>query len=126
VRIRSGAGPEPADVTDGTSPSGAAFLTTVPKIGALAALLRLLTTAIPAGAVDWPLLIAVLAVYAATNLGAFAVVAELPHAATLDSYRGLARRRCVCRRGRVARPRDRRWRRLAAAERNAAAITGPA
>jgi NADH-quinone oxidoreductase subunit N len=134
------------DVTDGTSPSVAAFLTTVPKIGALAALLRLLTTAIPAGAVDWPLLIAVLAAatmtlgnlaaffqtsvkrllaystisqvgyllmavavasrsalatrsllfylaaYAATNLGAFAVVAELPDAATLDSYRGLARR----------------------------------
>jgi NADH-quinone oxidoreductase subunit N len=134
------------DVTDGTSPSVAAFLTTVPKIGALAALLRLLTTAIPAAAVDWPLLIAVLAAatmtlgnlaaffqtsvkrllaystisqvgyllmavavasrstlatrsllfylaaYGATNLGAFAVVAELPHAATLDSYRGLARR----------------------------------
>jgi NADH-quinone oxidoreductase subunit N len=33
-----------------------------------------------------------LAAYAATNLGAFAVVAELPHAATLASYRGLARR----------------------------------
>jgi NADH-quinone oxidoreductase subunit N len=32
----------------------------VPKIGAFAALLRLLTTAIPA-AVDWPLLVAVLA-----------------------------------------------------------------
>ncbi len=134
------------DVTDGTSPPVAALLTTVPKIGALAALLRLLTTAIPAATVDWPLLIAVvaaatmtlgnlaaffqtsvkrllaystisqvgyllmavavasrstlaarsllfyLAAYAATNLGAFAVVAELPHAATLDSYRGLARR----------------------------------
>jgi NADH-quinone oxidoreductase subunit N len=133
------------DVTDGTSAPVAAFVTTVPKIGALAALLRLLTIAIPA-AVDWPLLIAVLAAatmtlgnlaaffqtsvkrllaystisqvgyllmavavasrstlaarsllfylaaYAATNLGAFAVVAELPHADTLDSYRGLARR----------------------------------
>ena len=33
-----------------------------------------------------------LAAYASANLGAFAVVAELPHAATLDSYRGLARR----------------------------------
>jgi NADH-quinone oxidoreductase subunit N len=33
-----------------------------------------------------------LAAYAATNLGAFAVVAELPGAATLDSYRGLGRR----------------------------------
>ena len=133
------------DVTDGTSAPVAAFVTTVPKIGAFAALLRLLTTAIPA-AVDWPLLLAVLAAatmtlgnlaaffqtsvkrllaystisqagyllmavavasrsalatrallfylaaYAVTNLGAFAVVAELPHAATLDSYRGLARR----------------------------------
>jgi NADH-quinone oxidoreductase subunit N len=43
------------DVTDGTSSPVAAFVTTVPKIGALAALLRLLTTAIPAAAVDWPL-----------------------------------------------------------------------
>ena len=125
------------DVTDGTSAPVAAFVTTVPKIGAFAALLRLLTIAIPA-AVDWPLLVAVLAAatiadlaaffdlvaaarlsisqagyllmavavasrsalaarsllfylaaYAATNLGAFAVVAEFPHAATLDSYRGL-------------------------------------
>ncbi|MFG2311505.1 NADH-quinone oxidoreductase subunit N [Streptomyces sp. NPDC048566] len=33
-----------------------------------------------------------LAAYAATNLGAFAVVTELPHARTLDDYRGLARR----------------------------------
>jgi NADH-quinone oxidoreductase subunit N len=33
-----------------------------------------------------------LAAYAATNLGAFAVVAELPHADALDSYRGLGRR----------------------------------
>ncbi|MEU7401904.1 NADH-quinone oxidoreductase subunit N [Streptomyces sp. NPDC044948] len=34
-----------------------------------------------------------LAAYAATNLGAFAVVTELPHAHTLQDYRGLARRR---------------------------------
>ncbi len=134
------------DVTDGSSPPVAAFITTVPKIGAFAALLRLLTTAIPAAAVNWPLLAAVLAAatmtlgnlaaffqtspkrllaystisqagyllmgiaaarsglaarsllfylaaYAVTNLGAFAVVTELPHAATLASYRGLARRR---------------------------------
>ncbi len=134
------------DVTDGTSAPVAAFVTTVPKIGAFAALLRLLTTAIPGAAVDWPLLVAVLAAatmtlgnlaaffqtsvkrllaystisqagyllmavavasrsglatrsllfylaaYAAANLGAFAVVAALPHAATLASYRGLARR----------------------------------
>ena len=133
------------DVTDGTSAPVAAFVTTVPKIGAFAALLRLLTIAIPA-AVDWPLLVAILAAatmtlgnlaafyqtsvkrllaystisqagyllmavavaarsnlaarallfylaaYAVTNLGAFAVVAALPHAATLASYRGLARR----------------------------------
>src|SRR5712692_7030037 len=48
------------DVTDGTSAPVAAFVTTVPKMGALAALLRLLTTAIPA-AVNWPLLVAILA-----------------------------------------------------------------
>ncbi|WP_262705088.1 MULTISPECIES: NADH-quinone oxidoreductase subunit N [Streptomyces] len=33
-----------------------------------------------------------LAAYAATNLGAFAVVTELPHARTLQAYRGLAHR----------------------------------
>jgi NADH-quinone oxidoreductase subunit N len=134
------------DVTDGSSAPVAAFVTTVPKIGAFAALFRLLTTAIPVAAVDWPLLAAVLAAatmtlgnlaaffqasprrllaystvsqagyllmalaatrsglagrallyylaaYAATNIGAFAVVAALPEAKTLDSYRGLARRR---------------------------------
>lgn len=35
------------DVTEGSSGPAAAFLTTVPEIGAFAALLRLLTTAIP-------------------------------------------------------------------------------
>ena len=35
------------------------------------------------------------AAYAVTNLGAFAVVAALPAARTLDDYRGLARRRPV-------------------------------
>ncbi len=133
------------DVTDGTSTPIAAFVTTVPKIGGLAALLRLLTVAIPASAIDWPLLVAILAAasmtlgnlaaffqtsvnrllaystisqvgyllmavavasrsdlatqsllfylaaYAVTNLGAFAVVAQLPHARTLADYRGLAR-----------------------------------
>ena len=34
-----------------------------------------------------------LAAYAVTNLGAFAVVTELPHARTLHDYRGLARTR---------------------------------
>ena len=134
------------DVTDGTSVPVAAFVTTVPKIGGLAALFRLLAAAIPTAAINWPLLIAVLAAasmtlgnfaaffqtsvkrllaystisqvgyllmavavatrsstalrsllfylaaYALTNLAAFAVVAELPHARTLASYRGLASR----------------------------------
>jgi NADH-quinone oxidoreductase subunit N len=133
------------DVTEGSSVPVAAFVTTVPKIGAFAVLFRLLTTAVPVTAVDWPLLAAVLAAatmtlgnlaaffqtaprrllaystisqagyllmapaaarsglagraflyylaaYAATNIGAFAVVAALPEATTLDSYRGLARR----------------------------------
>jgi NADH-quinone oxidoreductase subunit N len=107
---------------------------------------RLLSVAVPADALDWPLLVAVLAAvsmtlgnlaaffqttvqrllaystisqvgyllivvavagraelaqpallyylagYAVTNLGAFAVVAELPRARTIDDYRGLERR----------------------------------
>jgi NADH-quinone oxidoreductase subunit N len=135
------------DVTEGTSAPVAAFVTTVPKIGALVALFRLLAVAIPTPAVNWPMLVAVLAAasmtlgnlaaffqtsvkrllaystisqvgyllmavavattsstalrallfylaaYAATNLAAFAVVAELPHARTIASYRGLAFRR---------------------------------
>ncbi|OZM76608.1 NADH-quinone oxidoreductase subunit N [Pseudonocardia sp. MH-G8] len=134
------------DVTDGTPPPVAAIVTTIPKIGGLIAAYRLLLEAIPPEAVDWPLLIAVLAAasmtlgnlaaffqtsvqrllaystisqvgyalmavavagraelalpallfyvaaYAVTNLGAFAVVAELPRARALDDYRGLARR----------------------------------
>jgi NADH-quinone oxidoreductase subunit N len=134
------------DVAEGASIPVAAFVTTIPKLGALAALARLLTVAIPAGAMNWPLLIAVLAAatmtlgnlgaffqtsakrllgysaisqagyllipvavatrthlaitsllfylaaYAVTNLGAFAVVAEFPRAATLGDYAGLARR----------------------------------
>jgi NADH-quinone oxidoreductase subunit N len=39
-----------------------------------------------------PALLLYLAAYAVTNLGAFAVVAELPQARTLDDYRGAARR----------------------------------
>lgn len=134
------------DVTDGTSTPVAAFVTTVPKLGGLAALIRLLTAAIPVTAVNWPLLVALLAAasmtlgnlaaffqtsvkrllaystisqvgyllmavavatrsglalrsllfylaaYAVTNLAAFAVAAELPHARTLADYRGLAGR----------------------------------
>jgi NADH-quinone oxidoreductase subunit N len=61
------------DVTDGSSAPVAAFVTTVPKIGAFAALLRLLTTAVPPAAVDWPLLAAILAAATMTlgNLAAF-------------------------------------------------------
>jgi NADH-quinone oxidoreductase subunit N len=134
------------DVTDGTSPAVAAIVTTIPKIGGLVAMYRLLSVAIPADRLDWPLLVAVLAAvsmtlgnlaaffqatvqrllaystisqvgyllvvvavagraelaqpallyylaaYAVTNLGAFAVVAELSGARTLDEYRGMARR----------------------------------
>jgi NADH-quinone oxidoreductase subunit N len=40
-----------------------------------------------------PGLLFYLAAYAVTNLGAFAVVAALPSARTIDDYRGLARRR---------------------------------
>lgn len=134
------------DVTDGTPAPVAALVTTVPKIGGLVALYRLLDVAVPAATVDWPLIIAVVATasmtlgnlaaffqtsvqrllaystisqvgyllvavavagrsglalpsllfylagYAVTNLGAFAVVAELPAATRVDDYRGLARR----------------------------------
>ncbi|MEV6121502.1 NADH-quinone oxidoreductase subunit N [Streptomyces sp. NPDC052077] len=134
------------DVTEGAPTPVAAYVTTLPKIGALIAGYRLLHQALPDSDVNWPLLLAVLAAatmtlgnlaaffqtsvtrllaystisqvgyllmalavatrtdlalksllfylaaYAATNLGAFAVVTELPHARTLDDYRGLARR----------------------------------
>ncbi|OEV04244.1 NADH-quinone oxidoreductase subunit N [Streptomyces oceani] len=62
------------DVSDGTPPPVAAALTTVPKIGALVALHRLLGTAIPPDVVDWRLLVAVLATASMTlgNLAAFA------------------------------------------------------
>jgi NADH-quinone oxidoreductase subunit N len=134
------------DVTDGTPPSVAAIVTTVPKIGGLVAMYRLLSVAVPADALDWPLLVAVLAAvsmtlgnlaaffqttvqrllaystisqvgyvlmavavagraglaqqavlfylaaYAVTNLGAFAVIAELPRARALEDYRGMVRR----------------------------------
>ena len=134
------------DVTDGATTPVAAFVTTVPKIGGLAAAYRLVVEALPAVSLDWPLLIAILATasmtlgnlaaffqenvrrllaystisqvgyvlmavgvatrsglalpallfylaaYTVTNLGAFAVVAELPDARRLADYRGLARR----------------------------------
>jgi len=134
------------DVVDGAPSPVAAYVSTLPKIGALIATTRLLVEAIPAERVDWPLLIAVLAAasmtlgnlaafwqtsvkrllaystisqvgyllmavavaersdlalpgllfyaaaYAAMNLGAFAVVVELPRARTLGDFAGLARR----------------------------------
>ncbi|EGG44407.1 proton-translocating NADH-quinone oxidoreductase, chain N [Streptomyces griseoaurantiacus M045] len=134
------------DVTEGAPTPVAAYVTTLPKIGALIAGYRLLHQALPDSDVNWPLLLAILAAvtmtlgnlaaffqtsvtrllaystisqvgyllmalavatrtdlaqkslifylaaYAATNLGAFAVVTELPHARTIDDYRGLARR----------------------------------
>ncbi len=134
------------DVTEGASTPVAAFVTTIPKIGGLAAAYRLVAEALPDVSVDWPLLLAILATasmtlgnlaaffqdnvrrllaystisqvgyllmavavatrtdlglrallfylaaYAVTNLGAFAVVAEFPHASRIEDYRGLARR----------------------------------
>jgi NADH-quinone oxidoreductase subunit N len=131
------------DVTQGASTPVAAFVTTIPKIGALLGTYRLLEQAIPDTTVDWHLLVAViatasmtlgnlaaffqtnprrllaystisqvgylllavaaagradlalpslafyLAAYAVTNLGAFAVVAELPQASSLRDYTGL-------------------------------------
>jgi NADH-quinone oxidoreductase subunit N len=135
------------DVTEGAAAPVAALVTTIPKIGALIALYRLVDQTIAVSSVDWQPLIAVIAVlsmslgnlaaffqqsprrllaystisqvgyillavtvagrsglalkallfylaaYAITNLGAFAVVTELPHARTLGDYAGLARRR---------------------------------
>lgn len=134
------------DVAEGATAPVAAFVTTVPKVGGIAATYRLVAEALPAVSVDWSLLVAILAVasmtlgnlaaffqdsvrrllaystisqvgyilvavavaarsdfalpallfylaaYAVTNLGAFAVVAELPHAPRITDYRGLARR----------------------------------
>jgi NADH-quinone oxidoreductase subunit N len=61
------------DVTEGAPPVVAAFITTVPKIGAFAALYRIAVEAIPRGSVDWPLLIAIVAAATMTlgNLAAF-------------------------------------------------------
>ncbi|KOX10015.1 NADH-quinone oxidoreductase subunit N [Nocardiopsis sp. NRRL B-16309] len=61
------------DVTEGAPAPVAAFVTTVPKIGALAALYRLGDEVIAPGPLDWALLCAVLAAASMTlgNLGAF-------------------------------------------------------
>src|SRR5262249_44039076 len=59
--------------TEGSRPPVAAFLTTVPKTGAPAAAYRLFAQALPGEAIDWPLLIAVIAAISMTlgNLAAF-------------------------------------------------------
>ncbi|MEU6747018.1 NADH-quinone oxidoreductase subunit N [Spirillospora sp. NPDC046719] len=61
------------DVTEGAPPAVAAFVTTVPKIGAFAALLRFGSEALPPGAGGWPALVAVIAAATMTlgNLAAF-------------------------------------------------------
>jgi NADH-quinone oxidoreductase subunit N len=61
------------DVTEGAPPVVATFVTTVPKIGAFAALYRFAAEALPPGVGDWPLLIAVIATATMTlgNLAAF-------------------------------------------------------
>ncbi|MWA16249.1 NADH-quinone oxidoreductase subunit N [Streptomyces sp. BA2] len=135
------------DAVQGSSPPVAALLTTLPKIGALAALFRLGDVVFAGSSLPWPALVAVLAAasmtlgnlgaffqqdvkrllaystisqvgyllmpvavaglsdlsqqallyylaaYTVTNLGAFAVVCALPHARTLEDYRGLAKER---------------------------------
>ena len=67
------------DAADGTPPAVAVALTTLPKIGALVAVHRLLNSAVPAGVVDWPLIIAILAALSMTlgNLAAFAQTSVL-------------------------------------------------
>lgn len=61
------------DVTAGTTPAMAAYLTTVPKLGAVAAAFRLLAEPFAETPVDVPLLVAVLAAASMTlgNLAAF-------------------------------------------------------
>ncbi|WP_312873087.1 NADH-quinone oxidoreductase subunit N [Kibdelosporangium persicum] len=61
------------DVTEGSRPPAAAFLTTIPKIGALIAIYRLVSQGLPETGIDWPLVIAVIAAASMTvgNLAAF-------------------------------------------------------
>ena len=134
------------DVTEGAPAPVAAFVTTIPKVGGLVAVYRLLAQALPSADVDWPLLVGViaaasmtlgnlaaffqdnprrllaystisqvgyllmaaavagrsdlalpgllyyLAAYSVTNLGAFAVVIELPGMRTLSDAAGMFRR----------------------------------
>lgn len=61
------------DVVQGATTGVAAFVATVPKIGGLWAMYRLLSTTVPTSDVDWSLLVAVLAAVTMTlgNLAAF-------------------------------------------------------
>ncbi|QXJ26875.1 NADH-quinone oxidoreductase subunit N [Actinomadura graeca] len=61
------------DVAEGASPPVAAFVTTVPKIGAFAVLYRIGAAALPPGAAGWPALVGVVAAATMTlgNLAAF-------------------------------------------------------
>jgi len=62
------------DVTAGTTPAMAAYITTIPKLGAVAAAFRLLAEPFAAAPLNLPLLVAVLAAASMTlgNLAAFA------------------------------------------------------
>ncbi|HJT05065.1 MAG TPA: NADH-quinone oxidoreductase subunit N [Pseudonocardiaceae bacterium] len=61
------------DVTEGAGTPVAAFVTTIPKIGGLAAAYRLVAQPLAGVSVDWPLLLAILATASMTlgNLAAF-------------------------------------------------------
>ncbi len=61
------------DVTEGSRPPVAALITTIPKIGAVVAIYRFVSAALAPTALDWGLLIAVLAALTMTlgNLAAF-------------------------------------------------------
>src|SRR5699024_8238060 len=61
------------DVTEGAGTVVAAFVTTIPKIGGLVAIYRLVVTALPGFDVPWQLILAIVAVASMTlgNLAAF-------------------------------------------------------
>ncbi len=61
------------DVAQGTRPEIAAFVTTIPKLGAVVAIYRLCATVLDAGDLDWRILVAVIAAATMTlgNFGAF-------------------------------------------------------
>lgn len=61
------------DVTEGARPAAGAIVTTIPKVGAVVALYRLVATPLSGVDLDWPLVLAVLAAVTMTlgNLAAF-------------------------------------------------------